>query len=242
MDILKLNKDELLELNPIFNRKMDAEEIFHIFSLFDGYWGYNYQVAEEKPGLHALLKSGKHSDGFINSRIVLPNENICRILAWQLTLHWLELNLTTPDYVIGIPDGATKLGQYVAQYLGAKNVEMIKNNGRICLESEIKKGRSLLFVEDFCTRGTGFVEAVRSVYEKQANIYIIPIELVIINRGGMENIVIDDIGRFKIVAAATRRITDWDDSDCVLCRKYGSIAVKPKIDELSWQRIKTSQV
>ncbi len=243
-NVLRMKPEELLTVKaPDIVRVLTTEEILYIFAQLGGFWAYDREAAKQgRPGLHALLKSLRHSDGFVNSRVVLPNNNICQIMARQLVAHWREQKLPKPNWVIGIPDGATKLGEYVGKILSVKIAKMEKVDGKIQLVTEIGAGESVLFVEDFCTRGTGFKEAVASVKASQPDAVFVPIELVIINRGGLEVIEVNGVGEFAIVAAATHRISDWEADKCPLCHDFGSKAIKPKVDEESWKKLVASQI
>jgi orotate phosphoribosyltransferase len=239
-----MNAEELLALRPEdLISALSTEEILHIFAQLGGFWAYDYAAAREgRAGMHALLKSLNHSDGFVNSRVVLPNDNICKIMARQLVNRWREHELPKPDKIIGIPDGATKLGEHVGKILGVKIAKMEKVDGRIRLVTDIKAGESVLFVEDFCTKGTGFKEAVLAVYANQPEAVFIPYELVIINRGGLDKIEVGNVGTFAIIAAATHRINDWSPAECPLCRNFHSMPIKPKVDNESWRKLTESQL
>lgn len=235
LKIMGMSKEELLNLVPHnINWLMTKEEILYIAKTLGSFWEYNYQAAKEgRVGKHALLKSGLHSDGFFVSRILLEPQNIRTIIANQLVLRFNQLEIPKPDWVAGIPEGATKLGQDVASLMGVKNAEMKKEDGRIAMISSIAPGETLLLVEDFCTRGTGFTEAVLDIVSKQPKVKILPYELVIINRGSLSEISVEGVGIFKIIAVATHRVNDWDPSECPLC-KMGSVAIKPKATEENW--------
>jgi orotate phosphoribosyltransferase len=242
--ILSMGRDELLELDPSkVVRRLRRNEVLHIFREFGGFWSYNYKAAEEGiPGLHAELKSGRHSDGFINSHVVLCNPNICRIMAKQLVYRFEKLKIPKPVYVAGIPVGATNLGKEVAKLIGVKPAMMEKEEGKIELISRIRPEETLLLVEDFCTRGTGLKEAVNDILSKQPQAIIQSFELVIINRGGLRKIKIGGLESFKVVAAVTHRINDWEPEECPLCsEKYKSKAIKPKVSEESWSLLTKSQ-
>ena len=152
---------------------MTAKEIVHMAKVLNSFWSYSYSAAENGvPGKHALLKSGLHSDGFFISRIFLKHLNVRKIIANQLILHFNRLGIAKPDRAVGIPKGATELGKEVASIMDVDLAEMQKVDGRIILTSSMKK-ESLLLIEDFCTRGTGFTEAVRDINERnpEVNIY-----------------------------------------------------------------------
>ncbi|MFC1612778.1 phosphoribosyltransferase family protein [Patescibacteria group bacterium] len=231
--------DEKTEL-PV--RKLSAKEILYIFKCMNGFWTYAYQLAKNgKVGKHAELKSKRHSDGFLNSKMVLNYHNLRWIIAWQLFLLYKRLNLTMPNYVVGVPTGASELGKDVAQLMHAKNVTMEKQNGKIKLISSLEKGKTVLLVEDFCTKGTGFKEAVHILKQSDPEVNIIPYELVVINRGGLKKIEANATDKFKITALSDHRINDWHPSECPLC-KMGSIPIKPKVSKESWIELTTSQL
>lgn len=243
LEVIGINKEELLNLVPDkINRLLTEEEIVYIAKTLNSYWEYDYEAAKQgRVGKHAELKSLRHSDGFFVSRILLEPQNIRTIMAYQLMLKFNQLGISRPDWVAGIPDGATLLGQDVAKLMCANNAEMKKEDSRISMISTMAPNETLILVEDFCTRGTGLKEAVTDIVSKQPKINILPYELVIINRGGLSEISVENIGIFKIVAVATHRVNDWDSSECPLC-KTGSIPIKPKATDENWRDITTSQL
>ena len=243
MEILEMGKEDLLRLNPKdICRVLTTEEIVHIAKKLDAFWSYDYVVAKTLPGYHARLKSGRHSDGFFISKILLQNENILQIMAEQLAIHFHKRSLPKPDKIVGIPDGATELGKMVGKILNIPVVKMVKQNGKISLLTKMQNGESLLFVEDFCTRGTGFIEAVSDSLNQYPGIKILPYELVILNRGGLQEIEVPGIGYFTVAAAAEHRINDWEPDECPPCQQFGSKDIKPKESDENWRLITTAQI
>jgi hypothetical protein len=97
-------------------------------------------------------------------------------------------------------------------------------------------------IEDFCTRGTGFKEAVKAVLENCPSSKILPFDPVILNRGGLKAIDVPGVGAFTVLPVVEWRIEDWDPTEgCPLCR-MGSTPIKPKETEANWQAITTSQL
>ena len=247
LKIIGMTKEELLGLHPDSLKRpgsiqlLTEEEVIYIAETLGAHWKYNYEAAKlGKPGLHAELKSLLHSDGFFVSAILLESPNIRTITADQLVLRFNQLGIPKPDWVAGIPKGATKLGEDVAQIMGVKNAKMQKETERIELTTSIGPGESLLLIEDFCTRGTGFKEAVWDILSKQPQVKILPYELVILNRGGLREIVIEGVGSFQVVAVVEHRVNDWQPDECPLCQ-MGSKPIKPKATEENWRLITTSQ-
>ncbi|MDP3685408.1 MAG: hypothetical protein Q8R32_01085 [bacterium] len=242
-DILRMTKEKLLALTVETTPwPLTAEGVVHIATTLGAFWVYDYAAAEQgRVGAHALLKSGLHSDGFFDSRILLAPENIRRILSHQIVMRLWEAHIPTPDYVAGVPDGATALGSDIADILGVREAHMEKVDGRIVLKSKIPSGATVLLAEDFCTRGTGFVEAVRAIALKQPFAKILPVDPVIINRGGLKEILVEEVGTFTVLPIAEWRIQDWDPKDCPPCA-LGSTAIKPKASPENWGALVTSQL
>ncbi|MBI2459334.1 MAG: hypothetical protein HYV53_02145 [Parcubacteria group bacterium] len=247
-DILEMDKAELLTLNPydFAYRILGAAELIHMAETLGAFWRYNYEAAKSgKPGKHALLKSGLHSDGFLTSKILLEPDNIRLGLAFQLRLRFAIRGIGWPDYLAGIPDGATKLAQDLGGIAGVKVAEMKKDksDGRITVMTQLPIGSKLLIIEDFCTKGTGFKETVLEIKSKYPEAEVLPYELVIVNRGGLRKIMVDGIGNFTIIPITNYRINEWepDPEKCPLCQ-LGSVAIKPKVSEESWRELTTSQL
>lgn len=241
--IIGMSKEELIALDSQVDWPLSEEEIVYIAKTLGSYWEYDYEAAKQgRVGMHAELKSLRHSDGFFVSKILLQYPNIRETMAKQLVLRFNQLGIPKPDWVAGIPDGATELGQDVARIMDVRNAEMKKEEGRIILESSIAPGDSLLLVEDFCTRGTGLKEAALDILLKQPDIKFCPYELVIINRGGLKEIKVEEVGTpFQVVAVADHRVNDWEPGKCPLC-DMGSTIIKPKATDENWCFITTSQL
>lgn len=240
--ILGLNRKELLALQPsditwIFS----AAELLYLIKTLGAFWSYDYEAAAKGIfGLHAELKSGLHSDGFIISRIFLAYPNIRIILAQQIVWRMEEAGIPKPTHIGGIPTGASDLGDDVRKLCGAKSVVLQKLNGHIILQTPLEDGSIIGLIEDFSTRGTGFAEAAQDILSKSPSIRFIPYVLEIINRGGLEAIEVPGIGKFKILPIANHRIDDYPPNECPLCM-MGSKPIKPKATDENWRAITTSQ-
>lgn len=244
MNIQDMELAELLKLKPgEIDRLLTPGEVIHIALTLGAFWKYDYEAAKQgRFGKHAILKSKLHSDGFFISRILLEPENIRLIIADQIVRKLRYGRVwPRPDYVAGVPDGATKLGEDVARMLDSKNAVMKKSDGRISLVTEIEPGASVLLVEDFCTRGTGFKEAVNVVTTSQPRAGIVPVDPVILSRGGTKVIIVENVGTFAVLPVVEWRVQDWDPAKgCPLC-DMGSVPIKPKETDESWRDITTSQ-
>ncbi len=244
-----MSKEELLELSVENVRKLlNNGELISIAKTLGAFWTYDYKALEDgRPGLHALLKSGLHSDGFFVSKILLEPTNI-RVAIAELMADKLiksgQFGNYVPNYVVGIPDGATALGSIIATAFNAQLVKMEKSEGKIKVVSYIPPHANLLLVEDFCTRGTGFQEAVLAVLNQQPEVKFVMCNPVIINRGGLSSIFVNQVfdkgGSFQVLPLVENRIQDWSASECPLCQKWSGV-IKPKATDHNWRLITGSQ-
>ncbi|MDD3151102.1 MAG: hypothetical protein PHV68_09775 [Candidatus Gastranaerophilales bacterium] len=246
-DILRMGRDEILAFTPDdIDRLLTAEELIHMAKLLGAYWQYDYEAAKAgMVGLHAELKSGRHSDGFFVSRIMLAKRNVLEIIAHQLAMKVRESifvdNIPIPDYVAGIPAGATPIGEKLAQIIGAKPAEMDKVNGCIKLITQLPPNTTIIVVEDFITRGTGIAEAIQEIERCQPKAKIYRFVPAIINRGGITEKHVIGVGTVYPLPIAEVRINDWNPEDCPLCAK-GSKPIKPKATDKNWEEITHSQI
>lgn len=246
-NILGLDRDGILSLAPAsVSTRLTPVEFIHIATRLGAYWQYNYEAAGEgRVGQHALLKSGLHSDGFFVSKILLEPPNIRYLMAQQMISCLRMAEIGMPTHVAGIPKGATLLGEAVAELLGIPHIKLAKSeaDGAIRLVEHVPDHAQLLLPEDFCTRATGFGESVQAVFNSNlcgVGATIMPVDPVILNRGGLTSVTV--LGRpYVILAIIEKRIQDWDPAHhCPLCA-MGSQAVKPKVDDPTWQRFIHSQ-
>ncbi len=255
--ITAMSKEEILAFDPnVFWNECDFSEIlghddlFHIAKNLDAFWSYDYEALKEgKPGMHAVLKSKLHSDTFFYSKLLLERENIRTILAEQIVANMIRMyiyfdgvnrEIRLDTQITGIPDGATLLAEEIAKTLGSKNLKMEKVGGKIRLAERPKMKKSILLIDDFCTRGTGFKEAVRDIESNYPEVKILPFNMVILNRGGLRDIEVENVGRFRIVPVINYRMSEWTPEECPLC-KIGSIPIKPKATDENWQKLTDSQ-
>lgn len=243
MDITKMGREEILALRPgDVTWFISPEELFHIAEILGAFWKYDYRAADQGLlGLHALLKSLLHSDGFFVSKILLESENIRRIMALQIIMRLQQTSMMEPDFVAGVPDGATELGKIIGEVLGIPVAKMVKNpDGHIILETEIPNDSLLLVIEDICTRGTGFREGVLAIKNRQPTARFIMVDPVLLNRGGLKDFSVEGVGTFVVLPVAEKRMNDWKADECPLCER-GSEPIKPKATNENWERIINSQ-
>ncbi|MFA5764245.1 MAG: phosphoribosyltransferase family protein [Candidatus Paceibacterota bacterium] len=193
---------------------------------------------------HALLTSGKHSNGFFNSRLVIPDEELLREAACDLVEKLVShgVDIAKVAVVVGPQTGATKLAQLIcAQILHvtkdscfwaspAKNEEDGKKSMLFDSEElELFPGQSILLCEDVLTTG-GSVGLTESAVANAGGATL-PFLLVLVNRSGLK-----EVNGKKIIALIDREMPMWDPGKCPLCIA-GSEAVRPKEN---WARLNAS--
>lgn len=243
-----MGKEEVLGLHTLDIKDysvLTPEAIIHLLQALDSLWMYDYEAAKSgRVGYHAELRSGKCSDGFLNFAAALQHYNIQQLLAMALARKFVSLGVPSPGFVAGIPNAATGLGIDFASALGIGLARLEKDDQkRIRMLSSLDEGRSLLLVEDVCTTGSGFSEAVREIAGRCPDGVILPFELVIFNRGGVKQLPIEGVGTFQVVSLAEQRFSDWEPDQCPLCA-MGSKRIKPKPQDHpeNWEILVNSQL
>jgi orotate phosphoribosyltransferase len=187
---------------------------------------------------HALLASGKHSDGYINLNAVLQSPELCKILAEKLIEKLKEKGITKEkvNIVVSSSYAAIVLGYEVARQLSVdfvfteKEGEAQKWSGRF----EILPGSQILQVEDLITTLSTTQKVKTAILEKNPNVKFLEINgktvvATIVHRPDHLPI---EYPAYQVIALLEKEIHNWDPNECPLCQK-GSEALKPK---QNWQR------
>ena len=252
-DILSCNtREELHEIICRMNRKdrcglLTPAEVKKILEIQGSSWLYQGEPCKERP--HALLHSGKHSNGFVNVGEVIKNpENkmilglFARNLANLLKKKGEEngIEVLNSDWVVGADTSSTALAACVAWYLGAGHVIMKKQEGGGQVYSEANKpiskmGNFVLQVEELVTTAKS-AEEVRNGIEDQlskeegqssiAEIIYNPFLPVVVDRSNPDK-PIKKIGESEIISLLRLEIKNYSPEECPYC-KAGSKAIKPK--------------
>lgn len=241
VNFCEIGVDELLRVNPgDVNRPLTAEEIMHIASSLEAMWRYDNEAA--KLGMHVVTESGSHSNGYFNPNTLILNWNVRCIMADQMVMRLNQVGAPCPDWVVGISDAATELAEEVAAKLKTKLAKMEKRKGQIRLVTPLAFDDQILLVNDSCSTGADFALAVRAVLEKNPNAKVLPHAPVILNRGGMSRIVMEE-GVFNVLPLAECRIRDYGvgPGNCPLCT-MGSIPINPRESVENRRVLITSQL
>lgn len=189
---------------------------------------------------HALLSSGKHSNGFFNSGIVIENDQLLREAASDIVDLYLQIggSLENIDRVVGPKKGATKMARFISIRIGqcrgrpcawaspakvseGENKRMIFDDP----ENMVQPDETVLLCEDVLTTG-GSVEAAITVSQEAGGI-ILPYVAVLVNRSGLTEV----SGKW-IFGLIDRPMPQWTPEECPLCPR--SEAIRPKDN---WARL-----
>lgn len=184
---------------------------------------------------HALLTSGKHSNGFFNSRLVIPDEELLREAASDLLDLFLKNSgvIEVINRVVGPQTGATKLAEFVSDEIGrrrgfpcewASPAKQGEGEEKTMVFDDPKRtvlpAEMVLIVEDVATTA-GSIQKTRDAVRREAGVFC-PYVLMLVNRSGLV-----DVNGLQIVALIDHEMPIWEPEECPLC-KQGSEAIRPK--------------
>ena len=212
---------------------LDVEEAFKKCGAM-----WTYQEQEGEP--HALLASGKHSDGYYNVNSVIQFSYFSKQFAWLMLWKFSKIGLENVDAVVSSSYAALPFGKAVADALGAVFVFTEKQDkeqvwtGRF----ELPEGTRVLQVEELITT-MGTTESVRqAVIRDNPN----PVEFIeadgkvavatIVHRPAKLPI---EYSGYQVVALMEREVHNWTIEECPLCKR-GSRALKPKLNWAEFAR------
>ena len=191
---------------------------------------------------HALLASGKHSNGFFNSRLVIADEAMLREAASDLVEKYQKMHGIGHyiDAVVGPQTGATLLAKLIAEVRSAlpqgnptfsESPAKKEVDGRTIMhfsQDEIAglHRRAIILCEDVISTGGSINLVVDALAAVECR--IVPVIIALVNRSGKS-----DIQERNIVALIDRELPMWRPEDCPLCKK-GSIVIIPKDN---WKRL-----
>jgi orotate phosphoribosyltransferase len=212
-------------------------------------WIVEYQkrnalwISDEDPKRpHARLTSGKHSNGFFNSQLVITDSGLMQDAAFDLLEKFIldGGEMLDVEEVVGPQTGATKLAEFIAKQLGnttrrfcsyaspaKSDKDGIKSMVFTSEEVARIRGHTILLCEDVISTG-GSVDLASDAIEKAGGT-ILPYVLVLVNRSGQK----EARGR-KILSLIDRPMPMWLPADCQLC-PFGSEAIPAKGD--NWARL-----
>ncbi len=234
-----------LGMNDFDKRRMSIREVVAFFSYFDAFWEYRGEPCASEP--HALLKSGKHSNGFINCRAVLDYPNLCMILANEMKKAIEEKYPSEALQRIGgiasSAYSALDLGFCLA-YLFSRNfnkkikhiiVEKDADGNPTIVRGGLAHNMNVLVVNELMTTKTGSTwETKKAVMEcngKDSGPGILGRSFVLMHRS--KDFELADGS--EVVPVFHFDIDNFEPDECPYCQA-GSEAIKPKLGN-NWRRL-----
>ena len=203
------------------------ENYIEVFNLCNAFWTYNGR------GPHALLTSGKHSDGYIDCSKVLKFTNLRDILAQRMVeevLFPIIGGFIEVDYIISSSMAAIPFGDGVATYLGASFIYTEKVGGVQRLKRfDISSRAKILQVEELITTMKTTRQVTNAIIEKNKSVEFVKDEngkvvvLTLVHRPEKLPVESD----YRVLPLVELEIHNWTPEECPLC-KAGSKALKPK--------------
>ena len=185
-------------------------------------WRMNYDAK----GAHALLTSGKHSDGYMNCAKIVTDPNLTAEVAGGIIENLKEqTDFEMPDYVVGPSYGAITFAHEVARQLGVKFgftevVHTEEGKMQELKRFDIPSDAKVLVIEDVTTTGGSALKTINAL--KDAGCTVLPMLGIIINWSGEK-----EIEGHKIVPLLEAQMMVYEADECSLCKEGGE-AVRPK--------------
>jgi orotate phosphoribosyltransferase len=194
-------------------------------------------IHNDKNQPHVLLRSGLHSSGFFNSRLVIADEVMLREAASDLVDKFTQAggNIFDVQVVVGPKTGATKLAELIAGEISRitnatchwASPEKVEVDGQVTAmvfsveEQAIVNGRVILMCEDVLTTGGSVERSVKAVEEAGGK--VLPFTLVLVNRSGLA-----EVGEKKVIGLIDRAMPTWKPDVCPLCKQDSKLISTPK--------------
>ncbi|MBT6690804.1 hypothetical protein HOB10_00520 [Candidatus Parcubacteria bacterium] len=189
----------------------------------------------ERP--HALLTSGKHSNGYFNGSKVIKNPRVLAEACHDL-LQISHAAQFTPRSVFGSAMGAVTIAHELARQMGielgfTEPVETreqldITRKHMVLKRFSVVQNEKVIVAEDVMTTGGTTRKTIETLTKTGAD--VLGFILVLVNRSGQESL----DGR-RIIALIDHPMPFWEAEECPLCAQ-GSEAIRPKGRE-SWQEL-----
>ncbi len=214
---------------------LTQDEILKLYKDPDAVWFFDYQRGvPDAP--HAVLTSGLHSDGYVDSQKVYSKTWLARLLIAELVrrLHRRNTLLEQVDMVVSSSDSAIHFGYELARQLGTEARFVVKNTAfetdrtapRFICKFQVSENCRVLRAEELITtfETTAAVRAAIETANPHGRIRWNPDVACGILRPDSDRAM---MATGDIIYLAKKIVKSWKPEDCPLC-KQGSPAVKPK--------------
>lgn len=225
---------EGLSLQDFADRNVTQPEFEHISALCGSTWRHSGDP--KRP--HAILTSGKHSDGFIDTLAMLTRTNICDIMAAKLAQRLIaEIPDPRPSlgWIVGSDHASAVFSQRVAFYVrgpfGYPRYDFTEKGKGEVGEDVQRWERFVIGPEELVMNVEELMSTFSTLMRVRAGIrrfhphpiQFVPIVAVLVNRTGVV-----EIEGNRLVSPFVFNFNIYPSNDCPLCAA-GSVAIsEPK--------------
>lgn len=187
----------------------------------------NAEVIKTYEDTHALLKghfrlsSGRHSDRYLQSALVLQYPWVAEKLAVALAEKVRPLGV---QLVVSPAMGGLFVGHELARALKVNSIFTERNKDTDAMELRrgftVQPGDKFFAVEDIITTAKSIKESIKVIEDLGGKLVGVGC---LIDRTGGE---VDKLFDVPVKALASLKVESWEEAECPLC-KQGSPVVKP---------------
>jgi orotate phosphoribosyltransferase-like protein len=224
---------------------MSSEEILHIIKLAGGFWRHNC----DPKAPHAVLRSGKHSDGFIALPEALKYVAINNLFASLLVIKIKAQNSGQIDWVVGSDHSAATLSYAVASRLSKEHLHNdVKHDFTEKAEvggKEVQKwsrhviGRHerVFHLEELCTTNLTLLRVRTGIasFHPSYPVNYVPVIGMAVNRTGSDN-----YEGVKIASLVDVKFKEYDvknGEECKLCKGGSEPLENVKKSAATWAKL-----
>lgn len=213
-------------------KSLSGEEVLARLREANACWFYPGSPRKHIP--HALLTSGKHSDGFVDVGQVLKENPQTRMdFAESILAALRQIWDGSFDRVVGADTSSTALAQDIARIAGVSHIRMLKTEDKRQLWDEendsLTHGDGILHIEELITTSFSALAVRKGIREATGiSVSFVPYLPVVVEGSDPENRVLQ-VEESRVLPLLQLSIRNYDPnpSSCPYCA-VGSEALKPK--------------
>jgi orotate phosphoribosyltransferase len=202
---------------------ISGEEFDHMLRLCGGLWLHR----GEQTAPHAELTSGKCSNGYVNTPLLLEYTNISMLLAEDLAKIFFEAGHAAPDWVVGSDHAAATFSAFVAYFMNHAKHEFTEKGPdgktQAWKRKTIMPDEVVSQVEELAATTATFERVRKGLVDGNAYpVNFSPVSLVLVHRTPT----FEFDGR-PLLYFRHYDIEAWEPEECPLCAA-GSQRLRPK--------------
>lgn len=209
--------------------ELRTEERWKELSAHGAVWRYQGDLRAP----HAILRSGLHTNGFIDAlrylSFVRNLTDTAGILAMELNR---RIGHTEVDWVFGSPMAAIQFAGAVAPLVGAKKVGFTEKVGddKLLCRHNVQSGETVLLIEEMSTSGRTPQRGINAILAKCPEARIIPYVGAYLIRCTPRTPELRDAEFVPIIDLPSIGVVfdEWKEAECPLCKQGSRPIGSPK--------------